>query len=58
MALRLFVFDAYGTLFDVGSAARLEAAELGAKAWSTVGLCLAPVGVSLAIVLQGTARCR
>ena len=34
MALRLFVFDAYATLFDVGSAVRLEAAEPGAKAWS------------------------
>lgn len=28
------VFDAYGTLFDVGAAARIAAAEPGAEAWA------------------------
>lgn len=34
MATRLFVFDAYGTLFDVAAAARRAAAEPGAEAWA------------------------
>lgn len=34
MAIRLFVFDAYGTLFDVTAAARRAAAEPGAEAWA------------------------
>ena len=28
------VFDAYGTLFDVGAAARRAAAEPGAESWA------------------------
>ena len=34
MAIRLFVFDAYGTLFDVAAAARRAASEPGAGAWA------------------------
>ena len=34
MTIRLCVFDAYGTLFDVAAAARSAAAEPGAEGWS------------------------
>jgi len=34
MAIRLCVFDAYGTLFDVAAAARAAAAEPGAGGWA------------------------
>ena len=34
MSIRLFVFDAYGTLFDVAGAARRAATEPGAEAWA------------------------
>ena len=32
--IKACVFDAYGTLFDVGSAARIAAAEPGAEGWA------------------------
>ena len=35
MPIRLCVFDAYGTLFDVAAAARVAAQEPGAEAWAT-----------------------
>lgn len=41
MAIRLFVFDAYGTLFDVGAAVRQAAAEPGAEAWAARWVALA-----------------
>lgn len=34
MTIRLCVFDAYGTLFDVAAAARLAAQEPGAESWA------------------------
>jgi len=34
MAMRPCVFDAYGTLFDVGAAARIAAAQQGAEGWA------------------------
>lgn len=34
MPLRLCVFDAYGTLFDVAAAARAAAQEPGANDWA------------------------
>ncbi len=34
MPIKACVFDAYGTLFDVGAAARLAAAEPGAEGWA------------------------
>ncbi|KPQ07461.1 MAG: haloacid dehalogenase, type II [Rhodobacteraceae bacterium HLUCCA12] len=34
MSVKACVFDAYGTLFDVGAAARLAAAEPGAESWA------------------------
>lgn len=33
-AIEACVFDAYGTLFDVGAAARIAASEPGAEAWA------------------------
>ena len=41
MSIRLFVFDAYGTLFDVAAAARQAAAEPGAEAWAGRWMALA-----------------
>lgn len=35
MPITACIFDAYGTLFDVGAAARIAAAEPGAEPWST-----------------------
>ncbi|WP_209424659.1 haloacid dehalogenase type II [Pararhodobacter sp. SW119] len=35
MPITACIFDAYGTLFDVGAAARVAASEPGAEAWST-----------------------
>ena len=32
--IKACVFDAYGTLFDVGAAARIAASEAGAESWS------------------------
>jgi 2-haloacid dehalogenase len=34
MTIKACVFDAYGTLFDVGAAARIAASEPGAEAWA------------------------
>jgi 2-haloacid dehalogenase len=35
MPITVCVFDAYGTLFDIGAAARIAASEPGAEPWST-----------------------
>ena len=40
MTIRLCVFDAYGTLFDVAAAARSTAAEPAAEGWSARWLAL------------------
>ena len=34
MTIKVCVFDAYGTLFDVGAAARIAAAETGSESWA------------------------
>lgn len=34
MTIKACVFDAYGTLFDVGAAARIAASEPGAESWA------------------------